>query len=235
MLENGLKRKTNINHIIIENALKMNQGVFLFVQILITLSSMLYIQFHINDPKKYSDFESLFDFMVKCRDYNFKFEEPEEEEIDWNSLSEEEMDRILDEEEEREMNPNYLETKLIKEIIPQYAMDFLQTFADYDQQVAGNFGFDLDGILNYLINDFEVDLDQLKLTDNSNGILEFSTGNYPFGGLERFFIALKAYDFIPYECFNGFEVHSLTWSSNFKYEVQEFPEKTKEYLSRFQS
>jgi hypothetical protein len=196
---------------------------------------MLYIKFNINDPDKYTDFQNLFDFMVKCRDYNFQFEEPQKEEIDWNNLSSEEMDRILDEEEEREMNPNYLETKLIKEIIPQYAMEFLQSFSEHDQQYAGNFGFNFDGILSYLIIDFEVELDQLKSIEKYSGVLEFSTGNYPFGGLERFFITLKAYDVIPFEYFNGFKVHGLTWNSNFNYEVQEFPEKTKEYLARFQS
>lgn len=196
---------------------------------------MLYIKFHITDSKKFTAFETLFDFMVKCRDYNFKFEEPEEEEIDWNSLSEEEVDRILDEEEEREMNPNYLETKMIREIIPQYALEFLQSFATYDQQVAGNFGFDLDGILNYLITDFEVELDQLESTDSSNGMIAFSTGNYPFGGLERFFISLRAYGFIPFECYNGFEVVSIQWNSHFEYEVQELPKKTKDYLSQFPS
>lgn len=196
---------------------------------------MLYIKFHINNPNKYKEFEALFDFMVKCRDYSHQFEEPEEEEVDWNNLSEEEMDRILDEDMERETNSNYLETKLIKELIPIDAMDFLKSFAAYDQKYAGTFGFNLGGILNYLIVDFEVDLDQLFKVDSLEGIVEFSTGNYPFGGLERFLMTLKAYELIPYECFNGFEVHNLHWTSDFEYEVKELPEKTKEHLARFKS
>jgi len=216
--------------------LNHNQSVFLFIQFLITLKEMLYVKFHITDSDKYIDFETLYDFIVKCRDHNYQFEDFQEDvEIDWNSLSEEEMNKILDEEEEREMNPNYIETKLIKELLPNYAKNFLQSFAKYDQRYAGTFGFDLDGILNYLITDFEVDVNQLHTLDNSNGIVEFSTGNYPFGGLERFFITLKAYQLIPYECFNGFEVYNLKWSSDFDYEVKELPESTKEYLSRFKS
>ena len=64
------------------------------------------------------------------------------------------------------------------------------------------------------------------------GIIKLSTGNYPFGGLERFFMTLKAFDLSPIECFNGFTVFEFEWTSEFEYEGIILSEKTKRYLTK---
>lgn len=197
---------------------------------------MLYIKFHIEDSSKFEDFKVLFDLMQKSRDHAYSFEEEINSiEIDWENMSQEEIDEILDKEEEIESNPIYWEMKKFKEVIPKYAMDFISSFSKYDQQSAGHFGFDVDGILGYLVCDLEVDMDELHQIKANNGIVNFSTGNYPFGGLERFLMVLKAYQLIPYECFNGFKIHDFQWTSDFEFNANELLQKTKDYLAKFNS
>ena len=75
-------------------------------------------------------------------------------------------------------------------------------------------------IFNYLEFGFDVDLNCLEVFKKDKGIIKFSTGNFPFGGLERFFITLKAFQLIPIECFDGFSVNQIDWKSDFDYEKQ---------------
>ena len=86
--------------------------------------------------------------------------------------------------------------------------------------------------LNYLEYSFEVDLDALDKLKEDVGIIKLSTGNYPFGGLERFFMTLKAFDLSPIECFNGFNVFEFDWTSEFDYDGIILSEKTKRYLTK---
>ena len=78
---------------------------------------------------------------------------------------------------------------------------------------------------------FEVDLDNLEKINERSGVVEFSTGNYPFGGIERFLITLRAFDLIPTECFDGFNICEFDWLSDFEYNTINLPEKTKAYLN----
>ena len=86
--------------------------------------------------------------------------------------------------------------------------------------------------MNYLECGFEVDLNCLEEQQGNIGIAKFSTGNYPFGGLERFIMVLHAFDILPTECFDGFAINQFKWTSNFDYDLIELPEKTKQYLKK---
>lgn len=172
---------------------------------------MLYIKFHINNSEKYQDFQKVYEHMVMIRQPGFEFDEDEEQSYksDWD-LYNEVLERYL-------------------KIIPDYADTFLEEFTESDAETAGSYGFDIEGIFNYLEYSFEVDMNNLKKIKDNIGLVEFSTSNYPFGGLERFSMILKAFDLIPIECYNGFTVYEFDWTSEFTYESVELLEKTKLY------
>ena len=65
--------------------------------------------------------------------------------------------------------------------------------------------------------------------------MEFSTGNFPFGGMERFLMVLKAYDLVPVECFNGFTIYEFDWISEFEHNAIELSEKTIKYLKKIKT
>ena len=186
---------------------------------------MLFIKFKIEDSKKYQDFLKLYHHMVAVREPNFQFEEESVPEIDWDNLSEietkaalEKIDEFFDEDPE---------DRRYKKIFPKYADEFLKSYIKSDAEIAGAYGFDIKGIFNYLEFSFEVNFDALKPLKNDVNLIEFSTGNYPFGGLERFIMTLKAFDLIPLECFDGFNVFKFDWTSEFTYQTIALSEKTK--------
>ncbi|WP_452230807.1 hypothetical protein [Lacinutrix sp. MEBiC02404] len=189
---------------------------------------MLYIKFNIQNASKYLDFQKLYAHMVETREPGFNFQDDESApEMDWDSMkNEEEMDEAV-----KELN-DYLDQKpefhRYHEKIPNYANDFLESYLQYDNEKSGYLGeFDPISIFNYLECGFEVDLDSLEKHNEKYGIVRFSTGNYPFGGLERFFITLKAYEIIPLECYDGFTTNQIKWLNNFEYKETEFPKRNK--------
>ena len=166
-----------------------------------------------SDPSKYIDFQKLFDNMVNTRKAGFEFEE---------KIRHEEEDPNGSEEMNRYQN-----------LFPGYANNFLASYVNHDKSKAGAYGFDILGIFNYLEHTFEVNMNSLRKLNEDIGIVEFSTGNFPFGGLERFIMTLKAFDLIPIECFNGFVIYEFGWTSDYEHDAIELPEKTKEYLAKF--
>lgn len=192
---------------------------------------MLYIKFNIQDRSKYQDFERLYEHMVEVRQPGFKFEEEEGPEFDWDGMTQTEVDDAV--EKLSDFLDQSPEEHRYLALIPTYVNKFLQSYLQIDNEKLGALGIqEVLSIFNYLEFDFEVDMDKLEKFNEHSGIVEFSTGNYPFGGLERFLITLKAYDLIPYECFDGFSVCEIKWASDFEYNTPELPEKTKEYLNR---
>jgi len=204
---------------------------------------MLYIKFKIKNPSKYIDFQKLFDHMVATRQVGFQFdnevsEEVEEPEHDWDNMNDDEIQNVINGWFEETSNSKPIHTpemKRYQQLIPAYASDFLDLYLGFDKQRAGDFAFHALSIFNYLESTFEVDMDNLKKQSDTIGIIEFSTGNYPFGGMERFLMTLKAFDLIPTECFNGFTIYEFNWTSAFEHDAIEFPEKTKEYLLSFKN
>ncbi|MCE7995648.1 MAG: hypothetical protein HEP71_26960 [Roseivirga sp.] len=196
---------------------------------------MLYIKFDIQDSSKFMAFEKLYAHMVKVRQPGFEFEEEEVPEFDWDNMTPEEVDKgvkelhsLLDEDEQ--------ELKRYKELIPDYANAFLKRYLQVDNDKAGVLGMlETLSILNYLEYGFEVDMDNLDKIDESSGQVEFSTGNYPYGGMERFLMVLKAFGLMSTECYNGFTVYEFDWASDFEHEAIELPEKTKAYLAKMKA
>ena len=128
-----------------------------------------------------------------------------------------------------------LELKRYKNVIPDYATSFLKKYFKVDNEKLGDLGIQqVMSIFNYLEFSFEVDFNKMELKDK-NGIIEFSTGNYPFGGLERFFITLKAFNLVPTQCFDGFSVNDIQWQSNFEYDFIELKGETEVYLKKFRA
>lgn len=179
---------------------------------------MLYIQFEIQNASKFEDFKNLYNHMVQVRQPGFKFDE-EGPEFDWDTMSEEEVDVAL-----KELN-TFLDEQVepekyrYKALIPDYAKEFLENYIKTENEKSGYFGEpDALPIFNYLEFGFEVDMDHLKKINKHSGIVEFSTGNYPFGGLERFIMTLAAYELKPVACFDGFNKCEIHWTSAFAYE-----------------
>ena len=174
---------------------------------------MLYIKFNIQDQQKYQDFQKLYKHMVMTRQPGFEFEETEDEEqsykSDWD-LYNEALERYL-------------------KVVPNYADNFLEEFTESDAEIAGAYGFDIEGIFNYLEFSFEVDMTNLQIVKNNLGLVEFSALGFPYGGMERFLIVLKAFELIPVECYNGFTVYQFNWTTKFTHEAIDLPEKTKMY------
>jgi len=192
---------------------------------------MLYIKFDIQDTSSYQDFQKLYDHMVAVRqpDHTFDDEGPH---FDWDSMTQKEVDTSL------EILNAFLDeapqARRYKSFIPEYAHLFIGQYLQGTHQTLKTLNIDdMLSLFNYLEFDFEVDMNRLEKVGETSGIVEFSTGNYPFGGLERFFITLKAFGLIPTECFDGFTIAALQWESAFEYTASQFPERTKEYLRTY--
>lgn len=183
---------------------------------------MLYIKFKLTDSRKYSDFVKLYHHMIKARTTGF------EEKDDVEVLSDEWTDRLYN------GNSKAIQ-KRYEKIIPEYALKYLRAYTGFDAERAEHFAFGMRDIFNYLESNFEVNLDDLKKLDETTGIVKFSSGNYPFGGMERFIITLKAFGLLPTECFNGFTIYKFDWVSEYEHEGIELPDKTKTYLASFKN
>lgn len=188
---------------------------------------MLYIKFKILNSGKFNDFQNLYQHMVKVRTPGFDFK-VNLDEIDWATITDEEEELLFD--EELQLKKRY------RELIPDYATLFLERYLQIENAELGSLGvIDVSSILSYLEYGFEVDMNKLEKLDKYIGLVKFSTGNYPYGGMERFLIVMKAFDVTPLECFNGFTIYEFDWISDFEHNVIELPDKTEEYLRKFKN
>lgn len=173
--------------------------------------------------------------MVKVRQPGFEFEEEEMPEFDWDKMTSEEIDEGL-KIQRSFWAQDAPEVLRYRELIPDYANAFLERYLQVDNAKMGPLGIlETSSLLNYLEFGFEVDMDNLEKLNDQQGLVEFSTGNFPYGGMERFLMALKAFDLIPVECFNGFCVYEFDWTTDFEHEAIELTEKTKAYLKSFET
>lgn len=152
------------------------------------------------------------------------FEHEIEPEIDWDILKKDEVDAAI-----QKLN-DYGDSdkstlKRYRKLIPRYVNRFIESHIQYvnktKEPISESQTIDF---LKYLEWDFEVDMDCLEEIDANFGIVKFSTSNFPFGGLDRFIITLKAYDLIPIEAFNGFSIIKFNWVSNFEFKSVELKE-----------
>jgi hypothetical protein len=192
---------------------------------------MLYIKFKIQDFSKFTDFQKLYDHMVEIRQPGFAFAEEKPPEFDWDKLTKEEADVALIKLDDF-FEQDAPEIRRYQKLIPRYANEFLERYLQIDNEKTGLPGIlETLSILNYLEYGFEVDLENLEKPNEDLGLVEFSARSYPYGGMERFLMTLKAFELIPTECYNGFTVYEFDWVSDFEHHAIELPEKTTEYLS----
>ena len=188
---------------------------------------MLFIKFTIGDMEKYQDFRKVYEHMIMTREPGFEFEEEEALHSDWDSTSNSEV--------YEDISTSLLATKHPEEerrwfaLIPDYAQKYLASYLGYDMSRAGALSFSMLGILNYLEFSMEVEMNNLQIIKNLTGLVEFSALAYPYGGMERFLMVMKAFDLIPIECFNGFTVYEFDWVSEFTHEAIDLPEATRRY------
>ncbi len=186
---------------------------------------MLYIKFEIQDSSKFEDFQKLFDHMVRVRQPGFEFDD-EGPEFNWDNMPKEEYDAAMAELNEyldQQVEP---EKHRCKELLPNYVNEFLESYLQSESENLESFGSQsVFSIFDYLEFGFEVDMDNLKKINERFGIVEFSTGNYPFGGMERFIMTLAAYNLKPVTCFDGFNDCKFSWTSRFEYDVIILPKK----------
>ena len=184
---------------------------------------MLYVTFKIKEQEKFEAFKKVYDYMCLVR----KADDQEKVavlEIDWDTATEEQIDAFMDEDTPK--------LNLYNNLFPEYAQLFIARYFTYDHAKSVLVNEDKVSFINYLEYSFEVDLDALDKLNEDVGIIKLSTGNYPFGGLERFFMTLKAFDLSPIECFDGFNIFEFDWTSEFEYEAIILSEETKEYLKK---
>jgi hypothetical protein len=182
---------------------------------------MLYIKFKIENHKKFMEFRVVYHHMVAVRNTGYEAKE-DAFEIDWNTATPEEIDDFMDEDKPK--------IELFNTLIPDDVSEVLCNYFYFDNTKSALINEDKLSYINYLEYGFEVNLDLLERCENGDGIVKISTGNYPFGGLERFIITLKAFKLAPFECFDGFNVCALNWVSDVEHEANILPEKTKIYL-----
>lgn len=168
-------------------------------------------------------FRALYNHMFAVRIAGYEAKE-DELEFDWNTSTPEEIDNLMDEDKPK--------IELFKTLIPDDVSEVLCNYFYFENTKSMLSIEDKLSYINYLEYSFEVNLDLLERCENGDGIVKISTGNYPFGGLERFMITLKAFKLAPFECFDGFNVCALNWVSDVEYEATILSEKTKEYLKR---
>lgn len=196
---------------------------------------MLYIKFKIQDASKYRDFQKLYDHMVMVRQPNFVIEDDEPPEFDWDHMTAQEsevaIETLLD-----YCERDKLDFMRFQKLIPNYASVYLESYYKQDSDnVEPLSESDSNAILNYLEYGFEVDLNKLQNPTKDLSIVEFSTGNFPFGGLERFLMTLKAFDLLPVECFDGFSALRLDWTTEFEYDSTVLPEKKQGLFQKFRA
>ena len=182
---------------------------------------MLYIKFNILNKEKFSAFKKVYNHMCDVRRPNYK---EKEREIDWETATEEEIDNFMD--------PDWPKVELFKTLFPDYTNQILNNYFSFDSTNVILIDEDKASLINYLEYGFEVDLDNLNEFQNNEGIIKISTGNYPFGGLDRFLMTLKSFSLIPFECFNGFNVFQFDWISEIEYDAITLTDKTKLYLKK---
>lgn len=190
---------------------------------------MLYVKFNIEAYSKYEDFQKLYDHMVQVRQPGFNFEE-EEPEIDWDSMSPKEIDDMV----EKISNPPDPEQARYDLLIPDYVKQFYEAFLEFDSTRYGMFGFEPLQVFNYLEFGLEADLTKLQQFDEKTGIIEFAPYGYPYGGMDRLLMTMRAYEFTPIESYNGFDVIEFQWTDDFDYQVTEFPERTQKYKAQME-
>ncbi len=154
---------------------------------------MLYIDFDINDPAKFSTFQQVY--------------------------------HLLDEIKPKEDSRPY---SLWKKLIPPHAQNFIGAYYKDDLSDEPEHRWGFRDMVSYLQFGFEVNFDYLE-HDKDRGRIGFSAYAFPYGGMDRFLMFLKAYHCIPTESYNGFEVIRFHWQGDFEYEVTEHPEETKAY------
>ncbi|MFD2567310.1 hypothetical protein [Pseudotenacibaculum haliotis] len=164
--------------------------------------------------------------MVLVRQPGFEFEEEESPEFDWDTMTSEEIDAAI-EELNQFSNQDSPIIKRYNTFIPEYAHNFLQKI-----NAMGVYGYNESEIMSYLEHEFEVDMNNLLQLGETHGLVEFSTGNFPYGGMDRFLMVLKSFELMPTECFNGFTIYDFKWTSDLAHDALEKPEETKKYLER---
>ncbi len=154
---------------------------------------MLYIDFDIKDPDKFSTFQQVYHLL-----------------------------------EEIKPKKGRRPFSLWKKLIPHYAQNINGTYYkdDLTDKPEDRWGFR--DMVSYLQFGFEVEFDYLEVKDR-HARIGFSAYAFPYGGMDRFLMFLKAYDCIPSESYNGFEVIRFQWQGDFEYEVTNHPEETKAY------
>lgn len=183
---------------------------------------MLYIQFKISQEAQFTAFKALYEHLVAVRTPDFSVE-VDMEAVDWATLTEEEEELLFDEDLQQQQRYHQL--------FPSDAQTVIERYFEHDNAKLGPPGIqEVSSIMNYLEYDFEVDLNQLEKLTEGEGLVQFSTGNYPYGGMERFLIVLRAFGMVATECYDGFTIYEFEWTSEFEHLAIELPEKTKAYL-----
>ena len=185
---------------------------------------MLYIKFTITYPEKMTAFSALYEHMRAVRTPGYQEKEAT---IDWHTATDAEIDDFMDEDTPK--------IALFHQLFPAYAQQFLSGYFSYENNKSRLVREDLLPFFNYLEYGFEVDLYPLEWLSSHEVLLKFATGNYPYGGMDRFLMTLKAFELRPVECFDGFEVYQFLWTTDYEHDALVLKEKTTEYIASFKS
>lgn len=169
---------------------------------------MLYITFKIQ-PQKLESFKQFYNYLLLDKQQEYMEQEFE----DFMDLEERLENRAM---------------KLCNTFFDAYAQEFLSRY--FGQNT--NLNERIASLFSYLDVDMEVDFTDLIL-EQSKATLKFEARSYPYGGMDRLLMVIKALGGQPIESYNGFEVFEFEWTSEYDYEPIVLHQKTKVYLSQF--
>jgi hypothetical protein len=172
---------------------------------------MLYIKCKISFPENVIAFQKFYKYLLKDKKEVYQMKAYE----DFMDLEDRLQERAL---------------KLYDEYFPLKAQSFINDFLEYEGGFNEIKGESITSLFSYLDVDFEVDFTNLVI-ENDILCINFSTGNYPYGGMRRFLMVIKAFGGEPIECFNGFDVYEFKWTSKYEHKAKVLKDKTKSYLN----
>ena len=122
-----------------------------------------------------------------------------------------------------------LDTEEWEVLIPTYAKEIIAKY--YHEQPISKESFE--NFINYLEFSLEADFNELSIIDKNKALIKYTPIAYPYGGMERLLVLLRAFDCIPTECYNGFTVYQFKWNSLFDHDAIELPKQTEIYKASF--
>ncbi len=102
-------------------------------------------------------------------------------------------------------------------IIPNYTVDY---FKQSEEFRSWNFV----NLINFLIEDLDVDYENIFKKQKDIGRLEFEANGYPYGGPDALIILLKSFKCNPFKVNDGADIYKIEWLTDFEFTFSQIEE-----------